>query len=361
MRTRDFWLLRATGMVFGVGGVAALVGGLAMAPAGRAAEAHNAEATLVDLTIADIPAIPVHSYDGEYGTAGTPDLSQPSDRVAGDFSDPDGVLRYVIVSGTEVVETSWDNPPGQLTARTNATGFELGYQGNPDFLTAGSVDSYARCIDRVQGSALAYARTDGVATTVLGQQVPFGVTTDIEVTGDQLNLPGVTTGTITVHSNVVENVTNEPSLISAEAYLHYEVTAELYDENGLVYRGPLFAMNVGHVKAECVPPDGRSASPTRTPTETPSEIPSETPSGTPTGTPTSPTETPTSPTETPTSPSESPSVTPVVPTEAPTAPELPITGRATGPLLVIGAVAIVGGGVLLWLTRRNPTGSTETE
>ncbi|MFD0556913.1 hypothetical protein FB566_2166 [Stackebrandtia endophytica] len=168
MRTRDCWMLRTTGMVLGVGGVAALVGGLALAPAGLAAEVHDADATLVDLMITDVPAIPVNGFDGEYGTAGTPDVSLPSDRIEGDFSDPDGVLGLVYVAGEQVVETTWEDPPGQLTARTNATAFELDYNGVPDFLTAGSVDSYARCIDNVPGSALAYARTDGAETSVLG-------------------------------------------------------------------------------------------------------------------------------------------------------------------------------------------------
>ncbi|MFD0556912.1 hypothetical protein FB566_2165 [Stackebrandtia endophytica] len=171
-------------------------------------------------------------------------------------------------------------------------------------------------------------------------------------------MSGVAEGAITVNSAVVENVVNEQDVVSAEAYLHYEVTAELYDENGdLVYRGPLFTMNVGYVRVECIPPSG----PTETPTETPSETPTS-PTESPSETPTSPTETPTSPTEPPTEsptepPTESPSQSPVVPTVEPTAPGLPTTGRAVGPMLVIGVVAIIGGAALLWLTRRQPTES----
>ncbi|GAA4920527.1 hypothetical protein [Stackebrandtia albiflava] len=371
MGSRGARSVRAAGTVLAVTGIVTLVGGLLAAPASLAAQDRVAESTLVELTVTPIPVIPVEGFDGAYGTAGTPDTGAPSDHVDGDFSDPDGVLDLVTVNGTQVVETSWDAASGQLTTRGNATGFEFDYNGVDDFLTAGSVDSYARCVDG-QAAALAYARTDAVQFMVLGQSIPYYVPTEIAVTGADLNMPGVAGGTVTVLGQAVENVVNEPEQTSAEAYLEYTATAELYDENGdLVYSGPLFDLTVGHVKVECqapVDPQTPSETPTTptdpptTPTETPSESPSETPTS-PTETPSeSPSETPTTPTETPSeSPSASESTPPTGPDTTPPAgggpgDGLPVTGGPVGILLAAGTAATVSGLLLLWASRRRLRG-----
>lgn len=343
--------LLSTGVALTVIGVAFGIAGLITSTAVRAAEPQRAESTLVELSITEIPPIPVDAFAGLYGTATTPDTTQTSDEDLGDFSDPDETLTYVTVNGTEVVETSWDSASGQLTARANATSFELDYNEVNDFLTAGSVDAYARCIDR--GDALAYARSDGSQAEVLGRGVANGVPTLITVTGDELNMPSVSVANLTVLEQTVENVVNEPGQISAEAYLHYTITAELYDDNGdLIYSGSMVDMKLGHVVVECLPSvPPTTASPTG---QDVTGTPSDDPTG-PTGDPTDdvPTEDPTTgePTREPSASMSQPGLPPG--STAHSGTNLPATGGSVGPLLAIGILVTGIGTTLIWFSRRD--------
>lgn len=378
--------MRPAGVAAVVIGVVSAVGALMLAPASMAAGPRSATAALTELTVTDAAAAGVAGFSGRYGTADTPDLTLPSDADNGDFSDPDGVLDYITVNGTQVADTSWDSGSTQLTARANATGFELNYNGVDDFATAGSIDSYARCLDR--GSALAYARGDANAAYVLGQQVPEGVPTTITATGAQLNMPDVDSGTLTVTVTRVENTVNSPTEVSAEAYLDVQIEGDLRDDSGAtVYQGKLVDMKVGHVKVTCTPeiaPQTTSASASSSSGTPSSESPSsESPSSeTPTSeTPTSETPTSESPSETPNS--ESPSETPTSASGSSTAsasdspstdgppasnggtgdgdfgPFLPTTGGSGGTILgglVLGLTVALAGVVLLNLAARRSRG-----
>ncbi|MGH8877828.1 MAG: hypothetical protein ACRD0P_10865 [Stackebrandtia sp.] len=336
--------IKALGNVAVATGVIAVISSMVLVPMSAAAEPRSASSALTELEITEIPAVGVAGFSGVYGTAGTPDLAQSSDTVDGDFSDPDGVLDYVTINGNQVSSTSWDSAAGQLTARTNATAFEVDYNGVDDFLTSGSIDSYARCLDN--GDALAYARGDGSTAFVLGQAVGDGENT-IETTGAALNMPSVDTATLTVTVERVENVVNEPTEVSAEAYFQVTVEGELRDANGdVIYDGPMMRFREGHVKVTCKPqidpspttssltptsssPSSTSGSPSPTTTSPTTTSPSPTSPTTTSPSPTSPTTTspsPTSPTTTSPSPtSPSPSST----TDGPTSSAPPTDGPGT--------------------------------
>lgn len=198
------------------------------------------------------------------------------------------------------------------------------YNGVDDFLTAGSIDSYARCLDN--GGALAYTRGDGSLVNVLGRNVPDGTST-IETTGARLNMPGVDTATLTVTVTRVENVVNQPDAVSAEAYLQVDISGELRDADGrVIHDGPMLRLVEGHVTVTCKPSIAPSSSSVGPSSSSPSN------SGNPqtnTGPPSS--ESPTSPSPTPTS--ESPLPTTVSPSasasESPSGPSASDSGSGS--------------------------------
>ena len=336
-------------------GVTALV--LLIASASQGADPRQAYSKLVELHIDDGGAAGFKPFDGVYGTAGTPDLSKPSDDDPGDFSDPDGVKAFVQITGTQVAATAWDATSGQLTARANMTALESSFNGVKDFIKMGSIDSYANCVN---GTAItAYARNDGSLTYVAGHQVTSS-RAEIPVTGADLGLSGVATGVLSVSVDQIEQVVNQPTEASAEAWVELKIYAVLKDADGkVVYEGPMVDLKLGHVYVSCMPKvlpspstSSPSVSPTASPTESPTQSltpsppvspttsPTESPTASPTESPTtsptvSPTESPTaSPTVSPTeSPTESPTASPTTPTASPTSSSASPTGppHPTGP------------------------------
>ncbi|WP_116244809.1 hypothetical protein [Nocardiopsis sp. FIRDI 009] len=108
-----------------------------------------------------------------------------------------------------------------------------------------------------------------------------------------------------------------------------------------------------------------SPSPSPEPTEEPSAEPSEEPSAEPTPEPTpttDPSTEPTDPGSTPT-PDQTPTPAPTEGDDAPApdedSPSLPVTGSALAGLVAVGAVAVVGGGAAVYLSRRGKGSATE--
>jgi hypothetical protein len=231
-----------------------------------------------------------------------------------------------------------DADPAKNWAEADASGFTLALT-RPDFLSFGSLDSYAECVPAPIGPlALAYAHTDSDRVTVVGHQLPEG-TSEFTVTGDELGLDTVASADLTVTYDRIEDPSGgaaQPAA-SARAGVDISVSGTFTGTDGSqLYAGPLVDLELGHVAVSCeqAPPTD-TGTPTETPTVTPTETPTVTPTVTPTETPTeTPTVTPTvTPTETPTvTPTETPTVTPTVtPTETPTQTPTPSPSTSCPP------------------------------
>ncbi|MFE7368917.1 hypothetical protein [Streptomyces anulatus] len=115
--------------------------------------------------------------------------------------------------------------------------------------------------------ALAYARTDSNTIGVLGCQVPTG-TTQLEVAGAELGANDVSTATLTVQYDQIEDPAGgvyQPQT-SARAGLDITITGNLRDEDGQeLYDGPLVDVELGHVDVTCA---GTTSPPVTTPPAT---------------------------------------------------------------------------------------------
>ncbi|MER6639119.1 hypothetical protein [Streptomyces microflavus] len=225
----------------------------------RAADGDVANSVLADLTIADVPAAGLDAFTGVFGTAGSPPNGGLDN---GDLSDPSGVLDYLTVRGQAVARTNAE--PEKNWAQAQASGFTLSLNDR-DYLSVGSLDAYAECIPAPIGPlALAYARTDSNTIGVLGRQVPTG-TTQLEVTGAELGADDVSTATLTVQYDQIEDPAGggyQPQS-SARAGLDITITGVLRDEDGEeLYDGPLVDVELGHVDVTC---DGTTSPPVTTP------------------------------------------------------------------------------------------------
>lgn len=237
--------------------------GFTMASTGaRAADGDVATSVLADLTISDVPAAGLDAFNGVFGTAGSPPNGGLDN---GDLSDPSGVLNYLTVRGQAVARTNAE--AAKNWAQAQASGFTLSLNER-DFLAVGSLDAYAECIPAPIGPlALAYARTDSNTINVLGRQVPTG-TTQIEVTGAELGAAGVSTATLTIQYDQIEDPSGggyQPQS-SARAGLDITISGVLRDEEGQeLYDGPLVDVELGHVEVTC---DGTTSPPVTTPPPT---------------------------------------------------------------------------------------------
>ncbi|MFF8440910.1 hypothetical protein ACF07U_08510 [Streptomyces californicus] len=237
--------------------------GFTMASTGaRAADGDVATSVLADLTISDVPAAGLDAFNGVFGTAGSPPNGGLDN---GDLSDPSGVLNYLTVRGQAVARTNAE--AARNWAQAQASGFTLSLNER-DFLAVGSLDAYAECIPAPIGPlALAYARTDSNTISVLGRQVPTG-TTQIEVTGAELGAAGVSTATLTIQYDQIEDPSGggyQPQS-SARAGLDITISGVLRDEEGQeLYDGPLVDVELGHVEVTC---DGTTSPPVTTPPPT---------------------------------------------------------------------------------------------
>ncbi|WP_307669015.1 hypothetical protein [Streptomyces sp. V2I9] len=225
----------------------------------RAADGDVANSVLADLTISDVPAAGLDAFTGVFGTAGSPPNGGLDN---GDLSDPSGVLNYLTVRGQAVARTNAE--AARNWAQAQASGFTLSLNER-DFLSVGSLDAYAECIPAPIGPlALAYARTDSNTIGVLGRQVPTG-TTQLEVTGAELGAADVSTATLTVRYDQIEDPSGgayQPQS-TARAALDITISGTLRDEEGgELYDGPLVDVELGHVDVTC---DGTTSPPVTTP------------------------------------------------------------------------------------------------
>ncbi|MFI0723544.1 hypothetical protein [Streptomyces sp. NPDC021224] len=327
--------LSPTRLATSTASAAAVVAACVLAVGQTSAQAADnvATSTLVDLTVSSAPGLGIDAYHGVYGIAAS---AADAGLDPGDFSDPDDVLSRLTVDGANVART--DAEPAKNYAEAGASGFTLALT-RPDFLSLGTLDTYAECIPEPVGPlALAYAHTDADEITVLDHLVPEG-TTQLTVTGDELGLDTVSSADLTVTYDRFEDPAGgvHQPVTSARAGVDISVSGTFTGTDGSeLYAGPLIDLALGHVAVTCAQaPPTDTGTPTQTPTQTPTETPTQTPTVTPTVTPTeTPTVTPTvTPTETPTvTPTETPTVTPTVtPTETPTQTPTPSPSTSCPP------------------------------
>ncbi|EGJ73765.1 hypothetical protein STTU_0976 [Streptomyces sp. Tu6071] len=232
----------------------------------RAADGDVANSVLADLTLSDVPVAGLNAFTGVFGTAGSPPNGGLDN---GDLSDPSGVLDFLTVRGQAVART---NAEAQRNfAQAQASGFTLSLNER-DFLSVGSLDAYAECVPAPIGPlALAYARTDSNTIGVLGRQVPTG-TTQLEVTGAELGAEDVSTATLTVRYNRIEDPSGGTyqAQTSARAGLDITISGNLRDEDGQeLYDGPLVDAELGHVNVTC---DDTTTPPVTTPPPPPPPV-----------------------------------------------------------------------------------------
>jgi len=327
---------------------------LTLTSGASAADSQHADAQLVRLDISSVPPLHATLFHGIYGTASSPTVGGED---PGDFSDPDGVLNHVTITGNKVTRTS--NQTAKVYAQSQNSGMTVRIKstdliklGGP----AGSVstlDTYAECTPPPVGPyALAYARTAADMITVVDRTVTAG-TTRLAVTGAELGEPGTLgNSTLTVNLDFHEEPSGggqTPGVSTARAWVDIRVTGVLNNTSGAqVYSGPIVDLRLGQVEAVCddVPP---SPSPSPSPTS-PSPDPSPTPS------PTSPSPVP-SPTrtETPTPPTP-PVTSPYPPYPSPPTPPgppqpLPRTGSNTAGLAADALLLLGSGAAALAVVR----------
>jgi hypothetical protein len=322
------------------------------APGARAAESdraagQGAHAELAELTLTPVASLGIDRFHGTYGIADSPRVGTSDN---GDFTDPDGVLTYLVPTGQRVTRTS--NASAQASAQAQISGVTLMIgttewaQMRPKVGSIGSLDTYAECTPPPIGPyAQAYARTDSNELEVLGHTVPLGTTT-LHVTGAELHHPstlGDSTLTVTY-----EEYQDPPGGAPAREYtahagLRVHVTGTLVSTQGdTLYQGDILDLRLGEVTADCSPATSPSPTPTKvTPTPTPTVVHPTSPPPSPTAS-ASPSPSPTasaSPSPLPTAPPASPSPGgPGAPGPGPTAPP-------GGP----GSLAGTGSPTLLWL------------
>lgn len=224
----------------------------------RAVGGQSASARLVRLDVSPVAPLGTTAFQGTYGTADSPDIGTED---PGSFTDPDGVLTYITLTGSKVTRTS--NTTAEVYAQAQSSGMTLSLQGGSSFIdisrTSGSVsslDTFAECVPEPVGLfAFAYARTAGAEIEVLGQQVPVGTTT-LQVTGADLHHPatlGDSTLTVTYlpHQDPPGGAPTA-GVGTAHAWVDITVTGVLNDTTGTqVYSGDIVHLRLGDVYANC--------------------------------------------------------------------------------------------------------------
>jgi hypothetical protein len=208
-----------------------------------------ASSTLLRLAIAELPWLGVAGFRGSYGTAGTPDLDQPTSQRSADLADPDRVLTHATLFGDAVSRTGWDRAAGALTARAGSGAVAVGLAGAGSFLAIGSVDARAACAPpRFEPHGRPELATGWVR--VLGHDLPPG-TSRVAVTGGQLGRSGFASGTLSVTVTMVEQT---PTPASARARLEVSVAGRFLAAGGAtVYEGPVLDLVAGEVAVRCQP------------------------------------------------------------------------------------------------------------
>ena len=285
----------------------------------RAAGGQSASARLVRLDVSPVAPLGTTAFQGTYGTADSPDIGTED---PGSFTDPDGVLDYITLTGSKVTRTS--NTTAEVYAQAQSSGMTLSLQGgSSSFIdishTSGSVsslDTFAECVPEPVGLfAFAYARTAGAEIEVLGQQVPVGTTT-LQVTGTDLNHPA-TLGDSTLAVTYLPH--QDPpggapaaGVGTAHAWVDITVTGVLNDTTGTqVYSGEIVHLRLGDVYANCAqqihttPPPTTEPPTTAPPTTEPPTTEPPTTAPPTTAPPTSPTDSASSTGTPPPSPSPS--------------------------------------------------------
>ncbi|WP_432090192.1 hypothetical protein [Streptomyces sp. NRRL F-5630] len=212
---------------------------------------QRAHARLAGLTLAPVAPLGIGPFDGTYGIADAPRAGAPDN---GDFTDPDGVLRYLTVTGRKVARAA------DAGARAQVPGVSLRLGGTewaavrPE---AGPLDTYAECTPPPQGpSARAYARAGAWQAEVLGHPVPRGTTT-LQVTGAELKHPStIGTGTLTVtYEEYRQPLDGGPERAhAARAGVRMRVTGTLRSVRGdIAYQGQILDLRLGEVTADCAP------------------------------------------------------------------------------------------------------------
>ncbi|CCH30110.1 hypothetical protein ABZ816_41270 [Actinosynnema sp. NPDC047251] len=225
-----------------------------LAPSVAAAESEAARASLVRLTVADVPALGLGAYTGDYGSA----VSTGHGENPGDFSDPDGVLDRVGIATRTTRTASSD---GKNYAQAQLTALTLPYNGR-DLLAVASLDSYAECVPPPVGPwALAYNRSDSGEITVLGHRVGAGVTA-LPVTGADLGVADLGSGTLTVTVTPHQDPAAQSRQDTARAWLDITIAGSFAGK----HEGPIASVRLGEVAANCAPDVTTSPSTPTSPT-----------------------------------------------------------------------------------------------
>ncbi|MDI2125987.1 hypothetical protein [Yinghuangia seranimata] len=257
-----------------VGAVLVLLLTVYLVDPASAADPAVARGRLVRLEISRVPALGLTAFDGAHGKADTP---PPESEDPGDYTDPDGVLGYVTI-GAGTVRTARSS--AKLYAQAHISGIEVKLNGRalvkaeprpqaPGGGSAGAVDTYAECTPAPYlVTAFAYARVDGGTITVLGHLVPIGTTT-VGFTGSDIGRTGIGASTLTVTVAPYQRPDSGSPVVGAKAAragVDVTVTGTVNDTHGTrLYRGPVTALQLGHVEVVC---DPAVIPPTPTPTNT---------------------------------------------------------------------------------------------
>ncbi|MEU6440682.1 hypothetical protein [Streptomyces sp. NPDC047046] len=291
---------------------------------------RGAHAELARLTLTPVAPLGIGRFHGTYGVA---DSRRADGTGTGDFTDPDGVLPYLTVTGPKAVRTTG------ASARALVPGATLRV-GGTEWATVrprtGTPGTYAECAPPPAApSARGYARADAHEVEVLGHPVPRGTTT-LHVSGAELQHPstvGAVTLTVTYAAYEQPRGGARSEVYAARAGLRLHVSGTIRSTRGdLAHQGDILDLRLGEVAADCAPVTSPSPAPASA---------GSAPPGTATTGSASPTPSPTP------SPSASPSPAPAVP-PAPGAPGMLGPGAGTlpgGP----GMLAGTGRPAAMWL------------
>lgn len=263
--------------IIAAAGAAVLTCGLLLAPAVTAhaqqTDTPASNAYAIDLAVTNIDSIDLPGYSGTRGTAHTGPAGGVDEAT---FADPDGVADYVTMA-TQDGRTSGNVNPPTWDARVDLVDLHLnGLTAGTTTPPAGTalisvpeVHAYARCTPPHATQTQVHV----TSPTALGKPLTDGVPVTASVTGQQLGLPKVADGTVTV---TMHQITAGQSPDSALARVEFVITGDLRDEHGTrLYQGHLATLTLGDVRANCM----AGPTPTPTPTTPPTMQPSGYPSG----------------------------------------------------------------------------------
>lgn len=246
-------------------GGTALVGAGLVASAAASAQAigsHAALSTLITMTVDNVPALSLNSFQGSYATS---TIAQNGGDDSAGRQDSAGVLDRITLD-KPAQSTTHSDPAKNWAEAQPAVEYVL---HGKKLYSVSAVVTHAECTPTSQG-ANTYVHTAPSSVTVLGTTIETGETT-VPVTGAQLGVASVDHGSLDVSYTTTATQEQQASTTSARAHMDLSIRGVFYDSAGKqLYSGPVQKLLLGDVQTTCQNAGATTPAPTSTSTPTPS-------------------------------------------------------------------------------------------